>query len=416
MEKRVVITGIGVLSPNGIGRNAFWKALQEGESGIAPVSRFDASNYRSRIAGEVRMDPLQYLSPKRVRRLSFFTQMAIVAAKEAVADSGVDLKQLAPEDIGVVFCSAAGGMDRAEEQHDIMRDRGLQRVDPLFTAAMIPNAASGELSLEFGAQGISLTISTACSSGANAIGYAFECIKSGRADLVLAGGAEAPIAPLTYGAFSVAHQLSALNDFPKEASRPFEREREGMVLSEGAAVLVLEELKQALSRDARIYAEVVGYGITTDAYSMQTLDPTGGSAARAIQIALKTARLTAADVDYVCAHAVGSHRGDRKETNALKRAFKDQALKIPVSSIKSMIGHPFGAAGALQVVAGLQTMTTGIISPTINYEFSDPECDLDVVPNEARSGKIQTVLINSFGLGGNNASLILKKLEKTTAS
>ncbi|MFA5928934.1 MAG: beta-ketoacyl-ACP synthase II, partial [Candidatus Margulisiibacteriota bacterium] len=403
MEKRVVVTGIGVLAPNGIGRQTFWKALRDGKSGIANVTRFDASDYRSRIAGEVLIDPHKFLDHKRAKRLSFFSQMAIICAKEAMADSGLDLAKLAPEDLGVVIGTAAGGMDRAEEQHNIMRDKGLARVDPYFTAAMIPNAATGEISLEFGARGVSITISTACSSGMNAIGYAYDCIRNSRADVIIAGGSESPVTPLTFGAFSIAHQLSATNDFPEEASRPFERDRDGMVLSEGAGILILEELKHALSRDANIYAEVVGYGVTSDAYSMQTLDPAGGSAGRAIEIALKMARLNADDIDYICAHAIGSHRGDRKEINAVKRSLKEHAYKTPISSIKSMTGHPFGAAGALQAVAALMTISTGVISPTINFELSDPDCDLDCVPNTARQAAVKTVLMNSFGLGGNNA-------------
>ncbi|MFH1428645.1 MAG: beta-ketoacyl-[acyl-carrier-protein] synthase family protein [Candidatus Margulisiibacteriota bacterium] len=321
MGRRVVVTGIGVLASNGVGKDAFWEALKKGQSGVKAISRFDASGYRSQIAGEIDIDPLQYLTSKRAKHLSFFTQLAIIASKEAMEDSGLDLSKISLEDVGVVFGTAAGGMDRAEEQHDVMRDRGIRSVDPHFTAAMIPNAASGEVSLEFGTHGVNLTISTACSSGANAIGYAFECIKNRRADIVIAGGAEAPIVPLTYGLFSIAHQLSSNNDLPEEACRPFEGKRDGMVLSEGAAVLILEEMKHATSRGARIYAEVVGYGITADAYSMQTLDPTGGSAARAIEIALKIANMSPADIDYVCAHAVGSNRGDRKEVNAIKKSF-----------------------------------------------------------------------------------------------
>ena len=413
MERRVVITGMGILAPNGVGRSAFWNSIQHGKSGIGPVQRFDVSSYRSRISGEVQVNADEFLDKKRIRRLSFFTQLALIAAHEAIDDSGIDLKKIKPVDMGVIFGTAIGGMDRAEEQHDVMRDRGLQRVDPHFAAAMIPNAASGEISLEFGIQGVNLTISTACSSAANAIGHSYECIKNGRADLIVTGGAEAPIAPLTFGSFSIAHQLSALNDYPEEASRPFERDRDGMVLSEGAGVLVLEEMKHAVNRDARIYGEIVGYGVTADAYSMQTLDPTGGSAANAILQALKVARLNIEEIDYICAHAVGSHRGDRKETNAIKKAFKDGAKNIPISSIKSMVGHPFGAAGALQANTGLLVINNGIIPPTINYEGTDPECDLDYVPNVARSKKVKTVLINSFGMGGNNASLIFRKLEKT---
>jgi 3-oxoacyl-[acyl-carrier-protein] synthase II len=408
--ERVVVTGMGVVAPNGIGLEPFWTALKQGRSAISKITRFDATLYNSRIAGEIKeFDPAKYIPLRGSGVLSRFAQMALVATRFAIEDSGLRLI-LRKEDtsrIGVVMGTAVGGFDVAEEQHKIFIEKGLAEVDPNMGANVVPNSASGFIAIYHRITGPNITISTSCSSGLNAIGYAFDLIRYNRADVVIAGGAEAPIAPLTFGSFALTHSLSTRNNDPQRASRPFDRGRDGFVISEGAGIVILESMAHAAKRGARIYGEIKGYGSSNDAYHISGSQPSGEMASMAIKSALDDARLGPDDIDYVCAHGSGYPSWDIKETKAIKIAFGDHAYETPVSSIKSMIGHAVGAGGALQLIASVLSCGEGVVPPTINYEEPDPDCDLDYVPNVAREKKINNAMCNAFGYGGNNAVIIV---------
>jgi 3-oxoacyl-[acyl-carrier-protein] synthase II len=405
---RVVVTGMGVVAPNGIGVKAFWDGLKSGRSAISRITRFDASTYESQIAGEVRDFTLtDYIPLKGAGKLSRFAQFALVASKFAVDDSGLKLRGEDTSKVGVVIGTAVGGFDVAEEQHSAFISKGLCGVDPIMGANVVPNSASGFISIYHRIIGPNITISTSCSSALNAIGYAFDLIRYNRVDAVVVGGAEAPIVPLTFGSFTLTHSLSGRNADPERASRPFERNRDGFVISEGAAVLILESLEHAQERGARIYGEILGYGSSNDAYHISNSEPTGEQAALAIKKALSDAGLGPGSIDYVCAHGSGYPSWDVKETRAIKIALGDRAYKVPVSSIKSMIGHPVGAGGALQAAAAIMACGDGVVPPTINYDEPDPDCDLDYVPNESREEDINCAVCNAFGFGGNNAALIV---------
>jgi 3-oxoacyl-[acyl-carrier-protein] synthase II len=409
----VVITGLGVIAPNGIGKDSFWEAIKEGKSGIGKITRFDTSDFPTKIAGEVKdFDPTKYISGVKPKRMSRFAQFAVASAKMAVKDAGVDLNSGKEDRVGVVFGTAIGGMDIAEEQHDLFREKGIGSVSPFLAGAVVPNASSGAVSLALKVSGPSITISTGCSSALNAIGYSFDLLRNNRADVIIAGGTEAPLAPLTFGSFGIARQLSERNEEPSKASRPYDRERDGFVLGEGGAAIVLETREHALKRGAPIYCEIVGYGSSNDVYSMFKVESSGKGAAKAIIAALKDADLEPKDLHYVNAHAISSRQGDRKETNALKIALKEKSYKIPVSSVKSTIGHSLGASGGFQCVAASLALKNNCLPPTMNYENPDPVCDLDYVPNKFREREIEVALLNSFGIGGSNASLIIKKDEK----
>jgi 3-oxoacyl-[acyl-carrier-protein] synthase II len=409
-RRKVVITGLGVIAPNGIGKDAFWEALKEGKSGIGKITRFDASSYPSQIAGEVNgFDPIDYMSPKSARRIDRFVQFALAAARMAVEDAGLKIEKENPERMGTMVGTAMGGYEFAEYQHSILLEKGLSRVSPFLIIAVFVTACSSQIAMEFGLKGACATISTACASGTNAIGNAFESICNDKADIMIAGGSDATVTPLIFGCLCRGNTLSTYNQRPEKASRPFDRSRNGFVLGEGAGMVVLEELDHALNRGAYIYAEVVGYGATCDAHHMTDPLPDAREASRAIKLALRQANLHPQDVDYINAHGTATILNDKTETLAIKNVFGQYAYNLPISSTKSITGHLQGATGAVEIVACCLVMKDGIIPPTINYENPDPECDLDYVPNKARKKNPKVVLSNSFGFGGNNAVLVLRK-------
>ncbi len=411
-KKRVVVTGMGVISPVGIGLNKFWDSLVKGKSGIDKITRFDTSDLPSRIAGEVRdFNPEAYIEKKELKRLDRFTQFAISATKMALEDADLDLSTVDKTRIGVILGSGIGGNATWEEQHSILLSKGPKRVSPFFIPMMIVNMASGQVSMAFGLKGPNFTVVTACASGTNAIGEAFRTLQRGDADIIISGGTEAPITMLSLAGFSSMKALSSRNDEPSLASRPFDRERDGFVMGEGAGILVMESLDSALKRNAKIYGEVVGYGSTADAYHLTQPSPEGEGASRAMEAAISDAGISPSDVDYINAHGTSTPLNDKFETMAIKNTFGEHAYKLAVSSTKSMTGHLLGAAGAVEIVATLLSVYNDEIPPTINYENPDPECDLDYVPNRAVKRTVNIALSNSMGFGGHNACIIVKKFK-----
>ena len=411
-KQRVVITGLGVLSPVGIGKESYWQALLRGQSGIERLTRFDPSLYDSKIAGEIKdFVPEQFLERKEIRRMDRFTQFGVAASKLAVGDAALEIGEEDPEKIGVVIGSGIGGIETLCEQHSVLLNKGPNRISPLFIPMIIGNMAAGQIAISLGLKGPNITVVTACASGTNAVGEAYLMLRRGAAEVILAGGTEAPIVPVAMGGFCSMKAMSTANDQPQRASRPFDRNRDGFVISEGAGILVLETLEHALARDVRIYGEVTGYGCTADAYHITAPEAEGTEASRAIRIALEDAGIAPDRVDYINAHGTSTELNDKIETLAIKKVFGDHAYQIPVSSIKSMIGHPLGAAGALEAIACALTVSTDWVPPTINYEQPDPECDLDYVPNQARQCPVRVAISNSFGFGGHNAVLVIQKFE-----
>lgn len=411
-KQRVVITGLGVLSPVGIGKETYWQALLRGQSGIDRLTRFDSSLYDSKIAGEVKdFVPEQFLDRKEIRRMDRFTQFGVAASKLAVEDAALDISKEDLERIGVVIGSGIGGIETLCEQHSVLLNKGPNRVSPLFIPMIIGNMAAGQIAICLGPKGPNITVVTACASGTNAIGEAYLMLQRGAAEVVLAGGSETPIVPVAVAGFCSMKAMSTGNDEPQRASRPFDKNRDGFVISEGAGVLVLETLGHASARGARIYGEVAGYGCTADGYHITAPESGGTEAARAIRIALEDAGLSPDQVDYVNAHGTSTELNDKIETLAIKKVLGDHAYQVPVSSIKSMIGHSLGAAGALEAIACALAVSTDWVPPTINYEQPDPECDLDYVPNQARQCPVRVAVSNSFGFGGHNAVLVIKKFQ-----
>jgi len=410
--RRVVVTGVGVVSPVGIGPREFWKSLCEGISGVGVISRFDASSYPVRIAAEVKgFDPLQYMEKKDLKKMDLFIQYGLAAGLMSAEDARL---QVTPENshrIGVLVGAGIGGLWAIEEQHKILMSRGPGRISPHFIPSLITNLAAGQISIRLGAKGPNSCVATACATGTHAIGDSFKIIQRGAADVMIAGGCESAITPLALAGFSAMRALSARNDDPPMASRPFDAQRDGFVMGEGAGILILEELNHALSRGVPIYAEVSGYGMSGDAYHITATPPGGEGAVRCMRSALEDAGVRPEEVDYINAHGTSTDYNDLAETQAIKTVFGDHAYRLPVSSIKSMIGHLLGAAGAVEAAATALTIKDGILPPTINYEFPDPGCDLDYVPNRARKVEVRYALSNSFGFGGTNASLILKRFE-----
>jgi 3-oxoacyl-[acyl-carrier-protein] synthase II len=410
--RRVVVTGVGVVSPVGIGPREFWKSLCEGISGVGAITRFDASSYPVRIAAEVKgFDPLQYLEKKDLKKMDLFIQYGLAAGLMSAEDARL---QVTPENshrIGVLVGAGIGGLWAIEEQHKILMSRGPGRISPHFIPSLITNLAAGQISIRLGAKGPNSCVATACATGTHAIGDSFKIIQRGAADVMIAGGCESAITPLALAGFSAMRALSARNDDPPMASRPFDAQRDGFVMGEGAGILILEELNHALSRGVPIYAEVSGYGMSGDAYHITATPPGGEGAVRCMRSALEDAGVGPEEVDYINAHGTSTGYNDLAETQAIKAVFGDHAYRLPVSSIKSMIGHLLGAAGAVEAAATALTIKDGILPPTINYEFPDPGCDLDYVPNRARKAEVRYALSNSFGFGGTNASLILKRFE-----
>jgi 3-oxoacyl-[acyl-carrier-protein] synthase II len=411
MNKRVVITGLSVIAPIGIGKEEFWNALAAGRSGIIRVTRFDVSSYPAQTAGEVNnFNPTDFMDPKTAKRMDRFSQLAVACSKMTLKDAKLEINDKNCRDIGIVVSSAMGGIPLAEDQHSLFLEKGLKRVSPYLAISLFGGSASSQISIALGIKGFSNTIGGACSAGTDAIGHAYHNIRHGICKVLLAGGSEAPLAPLTYGAFCVINAFSTLNEEPEKSSRPFDLTRNGFVMSEGAAVMVLEELTHALDRGAHIYAEIVGYGTTYDAFHMAQPSPDGIEGAEAVRFALEEARIKPEDVDYVNAHGSGTPLNDKTETKIIKDVFGEYAYKIPISSNKSMIGHSLGAAGAIETVACTLSIEHQFLPPTINLQNPDPECDLDYIPNQGRKAEVRIVLSNSYGFGGKNSALILKNL------
>ena len=407
--RRVVITGVGALAPNGNNAQEMWESLCKGRSGIARISSFDPSPFPTQIGGEVKgFDPKVWINPKEARRMDRFVQFAVVVAKMAVDNAGLDLRKEDLLRIGVVVGSGIGGISTIEEQHTLMVTKGPQRISPFFIPMLIVNMAPGMIAMQLGVKGPNCCIVSACASAGHSIGEAALMIKFGDADVMIAGGTEAAVTPLGVAGFCALKALSTRNDAPEKASRPFDKERDGFVMSEGAGVVILEELEHARKRDARIYAELIGYGSTADAYHMTAPAPGGEGAAACMRMAVKNAGVSPDEVDYINAHGTSTDLNDKYETMAIKDVFRDHAKKLAVSSNKSMFGHLLGAAGGVELISTVFTLNHGIIPPTINYEYPDPECDLDYVPNTAREQSVRVAMSNSFGFGGHNSTLVVR--------
>lgn len=408
---RVVVTGIGGITPLGTGVDNFWPKMLAGENGIAPITLLDATDYTTTIAGEVKdFVPEDWLDKKEARRIDRFIAFAVAAATMALTDSGIELSDDLREDFGVLIGSGIGGLTYLAEQHRRQIEGGPSRVSPFLVPYMIPDMASGYVSIVHGLRGPNSCVVTACSTGANAIGDAYHIIKRGDATMMLAGGSEAPVNELGLAGFCSARAMSQRNDDPAHASRPFDKERDGFVMAEGAAVLVLEDYDHAIARNAKIYGEIIGYGMSGDAYHITQPHPEGDGAKRSMRMAMRNAGLAPQDVGYVNAHGTSTYYNDKLETQAIKSVLGDNAGSVPVSSIKSMIGHTLGAAGAIEAAVCLLAMRDGKLPPTINYEVPDPECDLDYIPNVARDASVDVCLSNSFGFGGHNVTLAIRRL------
>ena len=410
--RRVVVTGLGVVAPNGIGTETFWENLVAGVTGIDRITRFDASHHDSKIAGEIKgFDALLYMEKKEVKKMDLFIHYALAGAIMAIDDARLKFEESERSRIGTLIGTGMGGVPALEESHHVLLEKGPGRISPFFIPSIITNLASGQIAMRYGFRGPNSCVSTACASGNHAIGDSLELIKRGAADVMIAGGSEAVITPLTIGGFSAMKALSTRNDEPHRASRPFDKGRDGFVMGEGAGVLVLEELQHALRRGAKIYAELVGYGMSADAYHMTAPEPEGLGAITSMRLALEAARLSPEDVDYINAHGTSTPVGDTAETRAIKQVFGGHAYSLAVSSVKSMTGHLLGAAGGVESLATVLTIYHGLIPPTINYDEPDPGCDLDYVPNKARQAEVRVALTNSFGFGGTNATLVFKQYE-----
>jgi 3-oxoacyl-[acyl-carrier-protein] synthase II len=407
IRRRVAVTGIGCITPTGIGADGLWAGLQRRESAVRRITRFDPEQFRCRMAAEVHgFDPIDHMDTKRARRLDRFGQFSVAAARMALRDAELDPAGLEPDRVGVQMGSALGGVAFAEEQHHVYMDRGPQGVSPLLALAVFTGAASCNIAIEFGFTGPNSTNGMSCASGAIGIGYGFRLIRDGEVDVALAGGVECPLAPLSFGAFALIRAMSKRNDDPGTASRPFDRDRDGFVMGEGAAVLVLEEWGHAVRRDARIYAELRGFGTTNDGYHMTAPRPDGAQSARAIELALTDARAVSDEVEYVNAHASSTRLNDPVETKAIKSALGDRAYRVPVSGTKGYYGHPLGASGAIEAAISSLAIERGWVPPTLNLNEADPECDLDYVAGEGRNSGVGFVISNSFGFGGINATLV----------
>jgi 3-oxoacyl-[acyl-carrier-protein] synthase II len=411
MERRVVVTGIGCVSPLGIGVDETWEGIVEGRSGITRITKFDASNLPSQIAGEVKnFKPQDFMPEKLVSRVDTFIQYAIASARMALEDAKLVDVELG-ERAGVIIGVGMGGVGQVEHYTRILDERGYKRVTPFFIPMIIPNMPAGQVAILFGAKGPNLAVCTACAAGNHAIGEAYRMIKNGLIDIAICGGTESLITPLTVAGFSVMKALSTRNDEPEKASRPFDAKRDGFVIAEGSGILVLEELTQAQKRGAKVYAELIGYWATCDAYHMTAPSPDGEGAETCMKLALEDANIALNEVDYINAHGTSTPLNDAAETKAIKKVFGEHAYKLMVSSTKSMTGHLLGGAGGLEAVITVKALETGIVPPTINLEEPDPECDLDYVPNQARRANIKVAMSNAFGFGGTNACLVFRKWE-----
>ncbi len=408
--KRVVITGIGAITPIGNNRDEFWAAIKKGECGVDRVTAFDTENYKCKIGAEVKdFNPEDYIDKKEARKMDRYTQLGYVAASEAFEMSGIKMEDEDPWRIGVITGSGIGGMETLENQNQMLLERGPGRVSPFFVPMMISNILAAQVAIKYGLRGANENVVAACASGTNAIGNAFNIIKRGECDAILAGGAESAITPLSFAGFCSMKAMSTNNDDPKSASRPFDLERDGFVMGEGAGFLMLEELEHAKKRGANIICEVVGYGITNDAYHITSPIPGGEGGAKAMELAIKSAGLEPCDIDYINAHGTSTKYNDSFETQAIKSVFGESAKDVMVSSTKSMTGHLLGAAGGIEAICCAMALKEGFVPATINYKTPDPECDLDIVPNEGREKDIEYAMSNSLGFGGHNSCLVLKK-------
>jgi 3-oxoacyl-[acyl-carrier-protein] synthase II len=413
LSRRVVVTGVGLVSPLGIGTGANWEALCAGRSGIGPITRFEASQFSARIAGEVKhFDPLQFVDKKDVKKMDVFIQLAIAASQFAMDDADLKIGAETATRTGVFIASGIGGFSTIEREHKALLEGGPRRISPFFIPAAIINLAAGQVSIRFGAKGPNSATCTACSASAHAIGDAFEIIKRNDADVMIAGGSEAAITPMGVGGFAAMRALSTRNDEPQRASRPFDKDRDGFIMGEGSGVIILEELEFATRRGAQIYAELVGYGMSADAFHITAPSEDGDGGMRVMQAALTRAGVQPQQVDYINAHGTSTPYNDKLETLAIKRVFGEHARKLAISSTKSMTGHLLGAAGGLEAGITALAIRHQRIPPTINYETPDPECDLDYVPNTSRAAKIEFALSNSFGFGGTNGALLFKRFGK----
>lgn len=409
--RRVVVTGIGVVSPLGTGNRKNWDALLAGVSGIDRLTRFDASDFPVQIAGEVKdFNPEDFIEKKEIKKMDLFIQYALAAAQFAMEDSGLQITEENAERVGVLVGAGLGGLPTIEKYHTALLDGGYKKISPFFIPMLITNLAPGHISIKYGAKGPNVSSVSACATGTHSIGDAYQMIRRGDADAMIAGGTESVVTPLAIGGFAVMRALSTRNDDPQAASRPFEKNRDGFVLAEGAGIVILEEYEAAKKRGAKIYGEVVGYGLTGDAYHLTAPSPGGEGAARCMKMALDNAGVNPEEVDFINAHGTSTPMNDLYETLAIKQVFGAHASKLMVSSTKSMTGHLLGAAGGVEAVYTLLSMQNGIATPTINYQEPDPECDLDFVPNTPREARISCALSNSFGFGGTNATLLFRKV------
>ena len=414
MKRRVVVTGMGAITPVGNDVATTWRSLIEGKSGTAPITKFDASNFPVKFAAEVKgFNPLDFMDRKEAKRADQYTQYAVAAARQAMTNANlVERNGMDPDRIGVIIGSGIGGLKSFEEQHDVYRERGVGKISPFFIPMFIADIAAGIVSMMFNAKGPNYATVSACATSAHAIGDAYRTIQYGDADVMITGGAEATVTPMAIGGFANMKALSERNDSPETASRPFDSTRDGFVMGEGAGVLILEELEHALGRGATIYAEIVGYGATGDAYHLTAPAPDGEGAQRAMKRALKDAGLEPKDIQYINAHGTSTPANDFNETRAIKAVFGDEAKKVNVSSTKSATGHMLGAAGAVEAVVSAMVVGTGIIPPTINYQNPDPELDLNYTPNKSVERDVNAVLSNSFGFGGHNTTLAIKRYKR----
>lgn len=410
-HRRVVITGLGVASSLGDSIDGFWKRIIDGDCGIVPITAFDVCQYGCRIAAQINQLDVApaFPNPKEIRRTDRYAQFGVFAGFQAIQDAGIDLKQINLNEFGVFLGSGIGGLQTIERQHQILLEKGPNRLSPFLIPMQILNMASGLLSMYHGLRGPNMATCSACATSGHAVGEAWRTIKIGDANLMLAGGAEAAITPIGIGGFSAMKAMSTRNDDPKHSSRPFDRERDGFVMGEGAAVLLLEELKHAKARSAKIYCEIRGYGNTADAYHMTAPDPQGIGAGRCMKMALRAARLRPEDVGYLNAHGTSTPQGDICETAAIQSVFGEHAKQLAVSSTKGATGHMLGAAGSIELALCAKAIQTGVLPPTINYQYPDPQCPLDYIPNEAREAKVNAALSNSFGFGGHNTSLLVTR-------
>ena len=412
MSRRVVVTGLGMVTPLGTGIEKNWEMVCAGKPGIGPITKFDASQFPSQIAGEVLdFKSEDFMDKQQVRRFDIFVHYAVASARMAMEDSGLKIDSKNRDRVGCITGSGLGGLTMLEHYHKVLLEKGPRRISPFFIPGMIANMAPGQIAIEYGAKGPNISIETACAASTHAVGESFKQIREGTADAMITGGSEAVVTPLALGGFCSMRALSTRNDEPEKASRPFDLDRDGFVMGEGAGILVLEEMNQALERGAHIYAEVAGYGLSGDAYHVSAPEPDGGGAISCMSMAIKDAGLKPEDIDYINAHGTSTKLNDESENKAVKAVFGEHAYKLAISSTKSMTVHLLGGAGGIEAAYTVLTVKHGTMPPTINYETPDPVCDLDYVPNEARKAKVRAAMSNSFGFGGTNASLLFKAFE-----